>query len=62
MSSVMPFSFNAVGLCVVTINENPWSQAREICRALMYKKKSYSQKYQLSSVPTGDTPLDWPKD
>ena len=62
MSSVMSFSFNAVGLCVVTINEKPWTRATEMCRTLRYKKKSYAQKYQLSSVPAADTPVDWPKD
>ena len=34
----MPFSFNAVELCVVTINEKPWTRAREVCRALEYGK------------------------
>ena len=38
MSSVMPLTFNAVELCVVTINENPWTRAREVCRALEYGK------------------------
>ena len=38
MSSVMPFTFNAVQLCVVTINEKPWTRAREVCRALEYQK------------------------
>ena len=32
----MPFSFNAVELCVVTINENPWTRAREVRRAHEY--------------------------
>ena len=58
----MSFSFNAVGLCVVTINEKPWTRATEMCRTLRYKKKSYAQEYQLSSVPAADTPVDWPKD
>ena len=40
MSSVMPFSFNAVELCVVTINENYWTRAREVRRALQYNKKT----------------------
>ena len=35
----MPFSFNAVELCVVTINEKPWTGAREMCSALRYEKK-----------------------
>ena len=39
MSSVMPFAFNKVKLYVVTINEKPWSRAREACRALRYDKK-----------------------
>ena len=38
MSSVMPLTFNAVILCVVTINEKPWTRAREVCRALEYGK------------------------
>ena len=57
MSSVMPFSFNAVELCVVTINEKPWTRAKEVCRTLEYDKKTadivkafcnqenYTQKY-----------------
>ena len=40
MSSVMPFTFNAVELCVVTINEKPWTCARELCRALEYDAKT----------------------
>ena len=38
MSSVMPFVFNAVKLYVVTINEQPWTRARVVCRALEYGK------------------------
>ena len=30
----MPFTFNAV----VTINEKPWTRAREVCKALEYSK------------------------
>ena len=40
MSSTMPFSFNAVGLCVVTIHEKVWTRAREVCKALEYNKKT----------------------
>ena len=39
MSSDMPFSFNAVELCVVAINEKPWTRAKEACRALEYNTK-----------------------
>ena len=39
MSSVMSFTFNAVELCVVNIDEKPWARAKEVCRALKYNKK-----------------------
>ena len=38
MSSVIPFAFNAVELCVVTINEKTWTRAREVCKAIKYGK------------------------
>ena len=58
----MPFSFNKVELCVVTINEKPWTRARELHRVLEYgkatkaadivehlcRRENYAQKYQLS--------------
>ena len=31
MSSVMPFTINAVELCIVIMNKNPWTRAREVC-------------------------------
>ena len=34
----MTFSFNTVELCVATINEKPWTRAKEVCTALEYKK------------------------
>ena len=36
----MPLTFNTVKLCIVTINEKPWTRAREVCRALKYNKKT----------------------
>ena len=39
MSSVMPFAFNTVELCVVTINDKPWTRAREVCKALKYQRE-----------------------
>ena len=76
MSPVIPFSFHAVELCIVTINEKPWTRASEACRALGYGKatktahvmkvhvspENYAQKYQMSSVPAAHTPINWPKD
>ena len=40
----MPFSFNAVELYIVTINEKPWTHAREVCKALRYEKKLQTSK------------------
>ena len=34
----MPFTFNAVELCVVTINKKPWTHGREMFRVLEYGK------------------------
>ena len=77
MSSVMPFAFNAVELFVVTLNDKPWTRAREVCRALEYDVKisktaniirvhcspeNITQKYQMSGVNAACTPVDWPKD
>ena len=36
----MPFTFNAVELWFVTINEKPSTRAREMCRTLEYNKKT----------------------
>ena len=70
----MPFFFNAVELCVVTINEKPWTHVREVRRALEYKKKTadiikafcsrenYSQKYQKGSFTAAEKLAEWPKD
>ena len=72
----MPFSFNSVELCVVTISEKPWTCAKEVCRALGYGKttetthvikfhaslENYTQKYQMNNVPAAPTIINWPKD
>ena len=62
--SVMPFVFNAVELCIVTINGKPWTRAREVCKALRYEKaarrvvrhhctrENIRHKHQLVLVPT----------
>ena len=74
MSSVMPFSFNAVESCVVIINEKPWTRAREVCRTLKYNKKTanivktfcslenYAHKWQLNKFPAAENFVDWTKD
>ena len=72
----MPFTFNAVDLYVVTINEKPCARVKEVYSAIEYSEKSktatmvknhcckenFAQKYQMSSVHAVCTPVDWPKD
>ena len=36
----MPFSFDAVELYVVTINDKPWTRSKEVCKALQHNRKS----------------------
>ena len=76
MSSVMPFTFNAVELCVATIDEKLWTRAREVYRALEYgkttkaadvvrhlcRKTNYAHKWQLTGLVSETKPVDWPKD
>ena len=72
MSSVMPFSFKAVEICVVIINEKPWTRAREVCRTLEYDAKisktaniikahcspeTIPQKYHISKEHAACTPI-----
>ena len=67
----MPLSFNAVELCVVIINEKPWTCAREVCRTLEYGKatkvtlcsrENYAHKWQLTGFISETKPVDWLKD
>ena len=72
----MPFAFNTVELYVVTINEKPWTRAREVCRVLEFGKatksadivkhlcsrENYSHKWQLTELVSETSFMDWPKD
>ena len=75
MLSLVSFTFNAVQLQVVTINGKEWVRAKEVCKALEYKKdtamtaniirahcstENIAQKYQLTGVHAPGTPLNWP--
>ena len=77
MSSLMPLTFNAVELYVVTINEKPWTRDREVCKALQYDAKTsktaniirgqcspenITQNYQLIGFVSKTKPVNWPKD
>ena len=70
----MPFTFNAIELCVVTINEKPWTRGKEVCWAFEYNKKTadivktfcsrenYDHKWQLNNFLMAGNFMDWPKD
>ena len=74
MSSVITLVFNAVELYVVTINEKLWTRAREVCKALRYKKaarrvvrhhctrENIQHKHELAVIPTVGTTVNWPRD
>ena len=74
MSSIIPFTFNAMELWVVTINEKPWTYAKEVCRALEYNKKTadivktfcsqenYAKKWQLAGLVSETKPVNWLRD
>ena len=40
MSSVALFTFNAVDLYLVTLDDRPWIRAKKVCTALEYNKKT----------------------
>ena len=72
--SVMQLTFNE--LCFVTINEKPWTLAREVCRALEYgeatqtadivkhlcSRNNYAHKWQLTELVFETNFMDWPRD
>ena len=72
----MPFVFNAVELCVVTISEKALARAMEVRKALEYCKatktadvvkelcsrENYAHKWQLTGFISKTKPVDWPKD
>ena len=76
MSSVMLFTFNNIALFTVTVHGNPWSHAREVCRAREYGKatktadivkklcsqENYTYKRQLTEFASATNFMDWPKD
>ena len=60
MSSVMPFTFNVVELCVVTINEKLWARAREVCRAVEYQKgRARDVLKSMSALTTNSINMNW---
>ena len=77
MSSLMPFTFNAIDLYNVTINGKSWNRERGVCETLKYsnnnKKTAHvikghcnlensAQKHLMSGLPMARTPVESPKD
>ena len=62
-------------ICVVTINEKPWTRAREVYRTLEYgsatkvadivkhlcSRENYTHKFQLTKFVPETNFMDWPK-
>ena len=60
MSSVMPFTFNVIELCVLTINEKLWTRAREVCRAVEYQKgRARDVLKSMSALKTNSINMSW---
>ena len=72
--SLALFTFNEVALKVVTVNGKQWCRAKEVCKALEYKKdtsdvigghcstENITHRYQLSGSPMAGEPVNWPSD
>ena len=72
--SLVPFTFNAVKLQVVTVDGKETCRAKEVCRALENEKKAgnvihnhcsrenSAHKYELSKFLTAETFVSWPKE
>ena len=72
-SALVPFTFNDTKLFTVTVDGKHWTRAKEICKALEYKKttktgdvirsncscENITQKCQL--IGLADTSVQWPK-
>ena len=52
MSSVSLFTFDIVELCVVTLNDKPWTRAEEACKALRYNKLLILKKHSMVKLTT----------
>ena len=54
----MPFTFNALKLYVLTINEKPWTRAKEVCKVFEYAKgrtREVLKKHVTISIKRGST-------
>ena len=71
--SLVPFTFNTVKLQVVTVDGKEWCRAKEVCKALEYKKgrtrdvlkkqiENKQHKYELTRRHSSSAPVNWPSD
>ena len=73
-SALVPFTFNSIKLFTITINDKPWTRAKEICQSLNYARntpniisdhispENRAYKYQLVNLPSGGKSVKWPTD
>ena len=76
MSSLPPSTFNAAALTSVTINEKPWTRAKEVCRTMKYGKatktadivkhlcsrEKQTHKCELAEIVPETNLVDWPRE
>ena len=73
-SALVPFTFNSIKLFTITINDKPWTRAKEICQSLNYARntpnvisdhvspENRAYKYQLVNLPAASKSVKWPTD
>ena len=73
-SALVPFTFNDTKLFTITINDKPWTRAKEVCRSLNYARntpnvisdhvspENRAYKYQLVNLTTAVKSVKWPTD
>ena len=62
ISSLVPFTFNAVELQTMNINDKPWTCAKEVCKALECNKKILHVINSHCSSENYYLHVDWSKD
>lgn len=76
ISSLVPCTFNNIALFKITVAGNPWTFAREVCRACEYGKttkvsdyvkhvrsqENYTYKFQLTEIVFQTKLMNWSKD
>ena len=73
-SALVPLTFNDTKLFTITINDKPWTRAKEVCRSLNYARntpnvisdhvspENRAYKYQLVNLTTAVKLVKWPTD